>query len=278
MTFSFARMGAVAFGLALMVPQAYAADAKDPVVATVNGSEIHESQLRDVYMGLPPQVQKQVQPRQLVEYAISNKLVTDEARKEKLDSDPEVKKSVKMAEDQFVRAAWQKKKAMSITDDQLKKRYDEWAPTFKPEEQIHAHHILVETEDEAKAIIADLKSGANFEEIAKTKSKDPNAARNGGDLGFFAKAEMIPEFSDAAFALNVGQITQIPVKTHYGYHVIRLDEKRMSSLPAFAEVKEEIRRSMVNQVIQESLKALHDKAKIDIKMADAPASAAPAHQ
>ena len=278
MTFSFARMGAVAFGLALMVPQAYAADAKDPVVATVNGSEIHESQLRDVYMGLPPQVQKQVQPRQLVEYAISNKLVTDEARKEKLDSDPEVKKSVKMAEDQFVRAAWQKKKAMSITDDQLKKRYDEWAPTFKPEEQIHAHHILVETEDEAKAIIADLKSGANFEEIAKTKSKDPNAARNGGDLGFFAKAEMIPEFSDAAFALNMGQITQIPVKTHYGYHVIRLDEKRMSSLPAFAEVKEEIRRSMVNQVIQESLKALHDKAKIDIKMADAPASAAPAHQ
>ena len=136
----------------------------------------------------------------------------------------------------------------------------------------------METEDEAKAIIADLKSGANFEEIAKTKSKDPNAARNGGDLGFFAKAEMIPEFSDAAFALNVGQITQIPVKTHYGYHVIRLDEKRMSSLPAFAEVKEEIRRSMVNQVIQESLKALHDKAKIDIKMADAPASAAPAHQ
>ena len=278
MTFSFARMGAVAFGLALMVPQAYAADAKDPVVATVNGSEIHESQLRDVYMGLPPQVQKQVQPRQLVEYAISNKLVTDEARKEKLDSDPEVKKSVKMAEDQFVRAAWQKKKAMSITDDQLKKRYDEWAPTFKPEEQIHAHHILVETEDEAKAIIADLKSGANFEEIAKTKSKDPNAARNGGDLGFFAKAEMIPEFSDAAFALTMGQITQIPVKTHYGYHVIRLDEKRMSSLPAFAEVKEEIRRSMINQVIQESLKALHDKAKIDIKMADAPASAAPAHQ
>ena len=277
MTFSFARMGAVAFGIALMMPQAYAADAKDTVVATVNGTEIHESQLREVYTGLPQQMQSHVTERQLVDIAINNKLITDDARKENMSSDPEVKKSLKLVEEQFMRQAWLKKHSSAVPDDQVKKRYDELAASFKPEEEIHAHHILVETAEQAKAIIADLQSGGNFEEIAKAKSKDPSAARNGGDLGFFTKAQMVPEFADAAFALSIGQVTAQPVKSQFGYHVIRLDEKRMSTVPPYAEAKEDVRRQLGQQVVQDLLKSVHDKAKIEVKSPDAPAQA-PAKQ
>ena len=271
MTFLPARMGAVALGLALMVSQAQAADS---VVATVNNTEIHESQLREVFAGLPPQVQGRVTPRQLIDIAINNKLIADEARKEKLENDAEVKKSLKMAEEQFIRQAWLKKHSMGVSDDQAKKRYDEMAPNFKPQEEVHAHHVLVETEEQAKAVIADLRSGGNFEEIAKAKSKDPSASRNSGDLGFFSKAQMVPEFADAAFAMKVGEVSAQPVKTQFGWHVIRLDEKRMSSLPAFADVKDEIRREMGQQAVQETVKTLREKAKVDIKVPDAPAPGA----
>jgi peptidyl-prolyl cis-trans isomerase C len=152
----------------------------------------------------------------------------------------------------------------------LKKRYDELSGGYKPHEEIHAHHVLLETEDQAKAVIADLRAGGVFEDVAKAKSKDPSAAQNGGDLGFFAKEQMVPEFSDAATALKVGEVTAQPVKTQFGWHVIRLDEKRMSSVPPFAEAKEDIRRMYIQQSVQDSAKALRAKAKIDVKVTDAP--------
>ena len=274
MTFSFSRMGAVALGITFMVPNAYAAEAKDQVVATVNGTEIHESQLREVYMGLPPQVQGQVGPQQLVDMAINNKLISDDARKEGLANDADVKKSLKLAEEQLMRQAWVKKRTLAVTDAQLKKRYDELAAGYKPQEEVRAHHILLETEEQAKAVIADLRSGGNFEDIAKAKSKDPSASHNGGDLGFFTKAQMVPEFADAAYALKVGDVTAQPVKSQFGYHVIRLDEKRMSSVPSFADAKEDVRRQLGTQAVQDALKALHDKAKIDVKAPEG--AAAPA--
>ena len=286
MTFSFARMGAVALGISLMVPQAYAADKNatpDPVVATVNGTEIRESQLSDVFAALPPQVQQQVNSqgrsalRGLAEMAVNNKLVSDDARKEGLSNDPDLKKALKLAEDQLLRQAWIKKRGdVKVSDDQLKKRYDELVATFKPQEEVRAHHVLLETEDQAKAVIADLRSGGNFEDIAKAKSKDPSAAKNGGDLGFFAKGQMVPEFADAAYALKIGEVSAQPVKTQFGWHVIRVDEKRMSTAPAFADSKEDVRRQIAQQTIQDALKALRDKAKVDIKVSDAPAAAAPA--
>ena len=279
MTFSFARMGAVALGIAVMVPQAYAAD-KDAVVATVNGSEIRESQLREVMASLPPQVQGQASPRQLAEYAVNNKLVTDEARKEGLANDPDLKRALKLAEEQMLRQAWAKKHGeVKVSDEQLKKRSDELVAGYKPQEEVHAHHILVETEDQAKAVIADLRSGGSFEDIAKAKSKDPSASKNGGDLGFFGKGQMVPEFADAAFALKIGEVSAQPVKTQFGWHVIRVDEKRMSTAPNFADSKEDVRRQMAQQSVQDALKSLRDKAKVDIKVSDAPpagAGAAPA--
>ncbi len=274
MTFSLARTGAVALGIVLMVPQAFAAD-KDAVVATVNGSEIHESQLREIVASLPPQVQGQATIRQLAEYAVNNKLVTDDARKEGLGNDPELKKALKLAEEQLLRQAWAKKRASApISDDVLKKRYDELIVGYKPQEEVRAHHILVETEDQAKAIIADLRSGGSFEDIAKAKSKDPSAAKNGGDLGFFSKGQMVPEFADAAYALKIGEVTSQPVKSQFGFHVIRVDEKRMSTAPAFADAKEDVRRQVAQQAVQDQLKALRDKAKVDIKVSDAPPPAA----
>ena len=271
MTFSFARMGAVALGVALLAPQAFAADAKDPVLATVNGTEIHESQIREFAVNIPPQVRAQMGARQIVETVVNIKLMADDARKQHLDNEPEVKKALKVVEDQLLRQAWERKLSTMVTEDQAKKRYDELVPTFKPQEEVHAHHILLETEEQARAVLADLRSGGNFEDLAKQKSKDPSAAQNGGDLGFFAKGMMVPEFADAAFALKPGETSTQPVKTQFGYHIIRADEKRMSSLPAFADVKDDIRRDLGRQAAQEAFKALREKAKVEIKLPEAPA-------
>ncbi len=274
MTFSYARMGAIALGISVMVSQAYAAD-KDAVVAVVNGSEIHESQIREMMATLPADAQGKLTMRQLAEGAVNRKLVADEARKEGLQKDPDLQKAMKNVEDDFLRQAWSKKHgSVNFTDDQLKKRYDELIVNYKPQEEVRAHHILVDSEDAAKAIIADLRNGGNFEEIAKAKSKDPSAQKNSGDLGFFASNHMVPEFAEAAFALKIGEVTQQPVKTQFGYHVIRLDEKRMSTVPPFSDAKEEIRREMSQEAVQAAFKAVHDKAKIEIKVPDtAPAPA-----
>jgi peptidyl-prolyl cis-trans isomerase C len=274
MTFSYARLGAIALGISVMISQAHAAD-KDAVVAVVNGTEIHESQLREMMAQMPADAQGKVSLRQLTEGAVNRKLVADEARKEGLTKDPDLIKAMKSVEDDFLRQAWIKKHGnVPFTDDQMKKRYDELIVNYKPQEEVRAHHILVDSEDQAKAIIADLKNGGNFEEIAKAKSKDPTAQRNSGDLGFFGRAQMVQEFSDAAFGLKIGAVTDHPIKTQFGYHVIRLDEKRMSTVPPFADVKEEIRREMSQEVVQNAFKTLRDKAKVEIKVSDtAPAPA-----
>jgi len=277
MTFSIARLGAIALGIGVMISSAYAAD-KDPVVAVVNGSEIHQSQLQEMMTTIPPEQRGKVTMRQLAEGAVNRKLVADDARKEGLGKDPELQKALKQVEEEFLRQAWIKKRSgVTITDDQMKKRYDELAAGFKPQEEAHAHHILVETEDQAKAIISDLRNGGNFEELAKAKSKDPSAQNNSGDLGFFGHNQMVPEFADATFALKVGEVTQQPVKSKYGWHIIRLDEKRMSTVPPLADVKDEIHHQLSQEAVQEAFKSLRDKAKVDIKVSDSdPLPASPA--
>ena len=132
---------------------------------------------------------------------------------------------------------------------------------MKPEQEIHARHILVDTEDEAKEIQERLKKGEDFATVAKEKSKDPNA--EGGDLGFFARGQMLKPFEDAAFALEVGKISD-PVQTQFGWHIIKVEEKRDRPLPTFDQVKEAIIAQLMQQKAQEAVTGLHDAAKIEV--------------
>ncbi len=142
-----------------------------------------------------------------------------------------------------------------------KKVYEEKISQIKPEQEVRARHILVETEDEAKAILERLKKGEDFATLAKEKSKDSNA--EGGDLGFFTRGQMLKPFEDAAFALDVGKISD-PVQTQFGWHVIKVEEKRDQALPDFDQVKEAIIAQLVQQKAQQVVTELRDAAKIEI--------------
>ncbi len=271
------RRGVLALGLlaGLAITPALAAE-KDPVVAVVNGSDIHLSEVVEFQRNLPPQVAQAPFPA-ILEVLINNRLITDAARKEGLQRDPEVKREVKLAEEGAMRRAWLTKKVRSdITDEALKAQYDQLVATFKPEEEVRARHILVSTEDEAKQVISDLKSGANFEDVAKAKSKDPSAQKNGGDLGFFTKSEMVPAFADAAFALQPGEVSPEPVKTQFGWHIIKVEERRKTTPPTFEQAKPVLREQMSEKIAQQMVGELRAKAKIKVFNPDGSPAAEPA--
>jgi peptidyl-prolyl cis-trans isomerase C len=263
MTFASARSTALALGLltAFALPAA-AAEPKDPVVATVNGTDIHMSQMVDFQRTLPPQLAG-APYEALLDIIVNNQLVFDAAKKERLDADPEVKATMKQLEQKVLRQAWMSHKLRAaITDDVLKARYDEFVRNFKPEEEVHARHILVDNEDLANQIIADLKKGADFAETAKAKSKDPSAQQNGGDLGYFSKGEMVPQFADAAFAMKAGELAAKPVKTQFGWHVIKVEDRRMASPPAFDQAKPMLREQMAETTAEKLVMDLRTKAKV----------------
>ena len=151
---------------------------------------------------------------------------------------------------------------MPCPEDEAKKIYDAKVAGMKPEEEIHARHILVATEAEAKEIQERLKKGEDFATVAKEKSKDPSA--EGGDLGFFGRGQMLKPFEDAAFQLKEGEISN-PVQTQFGWHIIKVEEKRTRPLPTFDQVKDTIVSQLTQQKAKQTLKDLHDAAKIDVK-------------
>ncbi len=128
---------------------------------------------------------------------------------------------------------------------------------------MHARHILVASEDEAKAIIADLKKGAAFDKIAKEKSTDKASGAEGGDLGWFKKSDMVKEFADAAFALNKGELTEAPVKTQFGYHIIMIEDRRKAPPPAFEEMQDQLREELARETVTALLDHLRAAAKIE---------------
>jgi peptidyl-prolyl cis-trans isomerase C len=148
-----------------------------------------------------------------------------------------------------------------LTDDAMHKVYDEAVKGMAPEEEVHARHILVPTEDEAKAIEAELKKGADFAALAKEKSKDPGAAE-GGDLGYFTKDQMVPEFSEAAFKLDKGQISD-PVHTQFGWHIIQVEDKRIKPTPTFDQVKPQLENFVAHKAQAELVENLRKTATIE---------------
>jgi peptidyl-prolyl cis-trans isomerase C len=241
------------------------AAADDPVVARVNGVDIKQSDLdfaaSEVGSRLgnyTPQDRRKV----LLQYVIENELMAGAGQTDNLDKADSFPGRVKYHERRALRDAFFDVKIHdAVTEADAKKIYDEKVSQMKPEQEVHARHILVATEAEAKEIAERLKKGDDFATLAKEKSKDANA--EGGDLGFFARGQMLKPFEEAAFALDVGQISE-PVQTQFGWHIIKVEAKRDQPLPTFDQVKEAIIAQLVQQKGQEVVTGLRDAAKIEV--------------
>ena len=230
-------------------PPAAAALAPDPVLARVNGDEIHASDLAEVAATLPEELRGMPQSMlypMLLDQLVDRRAIVMLARKENLQADPAVQKQIVRATDAALQNALLAREITpALTDDAIKARYGRDYANKPGEEEANAAHILVADEDKAKAIIKQLDAGADFKALATENSTDPSAKGNGGDLGFFKKADMLPEFSDAAFALKPGEITQTPVHTRFGWHVIKLISRRTAPAPVLEAVRDDIRQSLI---------------------------------
>jgi len=265
------RLGLVAalatgcLSVALLYAQPSRADNADPVVAEVNGREIHESDVAMAEQELGPslaQMDPATKHENVVSFLIDLKLAAKVAEDQKLQDTEDFKKRAAFAHDRLLMDGLLAKQGKeAATDDAMKKVYDEAAKQISGEQEVRARHILVETEDEAKQVEEELKKGADFAELAKKKSKDPGAA-DGGDLGFFTKDQMVPEFSAAAFALEPGKISD-PVKSQFGWHVIQVEEKRNRKAPDFAEVKPQIETFVTRKAQADYVTKLRAAAKVE---------------
>jgi peptidyl-prolyl cis-trans isomerase C len=238
----------------------------DPVVATVNGSEIHLSDVQEAVAGLPDEYRNlppQMLFPMLLEQLVDRKAVVMLAEKQGLQNDPLVKKQLARAEDSTLQnALFSRDIGPQVTEAKVKERYEATMANKPGEEEVHARHILVAKEDEAKAIIVELDKGGDFVALAKAHSTDPGAAQ-GGDLGFFKKGDMLPEFSAAAFALKPGEITQTPVHTQYGWHVIKLEERRQAPPPTFEQAHDQLRQEMIQEGVKKVVSQARDGLTIE---------------
>jgi peptidyl-prolyl cis-trans isomerase C len=248
----------------------------DPVIARANGVEIRQSDLalaaEEIGSNMP-QMPPDQKRQYLVTYLADIVVLAQAAEQQKLPDRDDVKHRIQFERNKvLMETLLQNAGEAAQTDDAMHKVYDDAIKQMPPEEEIHARHILVPTEDEAKAIEAELKKGADFATLAKEKSKDPGAA-DGGDLGYFTKDQMVPEFSEAAFKLDKGQVSD-PVKTQFGWHIIKLEDKRTKPTPSFDEVKSQISTYVAHRAQAELVDKLRKTANIE-RLDQPPAAADP---
>ena len=259
-------LGALALAAALMAPAATLRAQDDPVIARANGVDIRQSDLAFAEEEIGGNVPAQMTPEQKREYLITYLtdviVLAQAAEQQRLGDKPEVQRQAAFERNKVLMEALLRNAGKAaLTDDAMHKVYDEAVKKMTNEEEVHARHILVGTEDEAKAIQAQLKGGADFAAIAKEKSKDPGAA-NGGDLGYFTKDQMVPEFAEAAFKLDKGQISD-PVHTQFGWHIIKVEDKRIKPTPTFDQVKSQIENFVAHRAQAELVDNLRKSAKIE---------------
>jgi peptidyl-prolyl cis-trans isomerase C len=250
---------------AAIFSQAPAFAADDPVVATVGSLEIHQSELDLAVQNLDPQLAQLPEEQKKVAAlsgAIDVKLLASGALAEGIKDTEDFKKRMAYIGDRELHNAYFRKHVVdATTPEEVKARYDKEVAGLPKQQEVHARHILVKTEDEAKAVIADLDKGKDFAEIAKEKSQDSNKD-DGGDLGWFGPGRMVPEFEEAAFALDKGQYTKTPVKTQFGFHVIKVEDKRDAAPPPLEQVQDQVKQL----VMRDKYVALIEKAKADQKV------------
>jgi len=260
---SAALTGALAMALLAGLP-ARAEDA-NPVLAKVNGSEIRQSDVALAEEELGPslaQMDPATKKDNVLSFLIDMKIVSKAAEDKKIENNEDFKKRLAFTRSRLLMDSLLATEGKAATTDEaMKKVYDDAAKQISGEQEVHARHILVETEDEAKAVEDELKKGADFAELAKKKSKDPGAS-DGGDLGFFTKDQMVPEFSAVAFALEPGK-TSDPVKSQFGWHVIKVEEKRNRKAPDFDQVKGQIETYVTRKAQADYVAKLREGAKVE---------------
>ncbi|MGN6766371.1 MAG: peptidylprolyl isomerase [Rhizobiaceae bacterium] len=243
----------------------------DTVLAHVNGKPITQADLELAETDLDPQFAK-LSPEQRRAAALSALIeihvMADKAVADGLVKDPEFQRRMELLHERALHSALVDKEVSgSITDADLKKRYDEEMAKQPPVNEVHARHILVKTKEEAEAIIKELDKGGDFQKIAKEKSTDGSAPQ-GGDLGYFTEGQMVPEFAKAAFALPVGKYTEQPVQTQFGWHVIKVEDKRIKQPPSFDQVKDQLRQVVLRDKYFAMVKETRAAAKVDISDPD----------
>ena len=247
------------------------------ILATVNGKNITKQEAETFVNASSPQAHfaglDKSQQDMIVDRLIEKTLFTELAAKEGIDKKPEFQRNMEKIKEELLVNMWMKEQMDNavVSDSEAKAFYDKNIDKFKQKDSVHARHILVKDEKEAQTIIDEMKAlkgdalKAKFIELAKSKSTGPSGPK-GGDLGSFSKGQMVPEFSKAVWALNVGDITTTPVKTQFGYHVIYLEDKKPASSVPYAQVKDKIVASLKQKQfatkVAEVAKELKSKAKI----------------
>jgi peptidyl-prolyl cis-trans isomerase C len=272
------RAGILAAALALLIASGgtLRAQDKDPVVAKVNGIEIHQSDLTiaEEEAGQLPAMSPDAKQDYLVQFMADMILVSKAAEAKKLGDEASFKRRIDFARKKLLmEVLLQSVGKEALTDAEMHKVYDDALKQMGEEKEVHARHILFraaagdekaskEAEDKLKAVIVRLKKGEDFAKVASELTEDPSGKANGGDLGFFSKEQMVPEFSDAAFALEPGKISE-PIKTQFGWHVIKVEEKRVKPAPKFEEVKAQIEQYVVRKAQADLVTKLRAEAKIE---------------
>jgi peptidyl-prolyl cis-trans isomerase C len=269
---SLAAIGAATMMFASSVTaQTDTATAANTVVATVNGVKILRSDVEAARSQLPEQYRKLpmdqlYQP--ILNQLVRTKVLSAQARADKLHETEGYKRRVALIAERMLEEELLKKTIdEKVTDEALQARYDKTSGSFPTKEEIRARHILVKTEAEADAIIKELTGGADFAKLAAEKSIGPSKA-NGGDLNYFSKGQMVPPFEEAAFALAKGEFTRSAVKSPFGWHVIKLEDKRPSKPPSFEESRDRLSQELSQEFAEQLVRGLTEKAKIERFEAD----------
>lgn len=243
-----------------------AAAAPDPnaVVVKIGNGTITEADINFAAEDLGQDLNN-VPPQQrrafLVAVLIDMRVMADAARADKLDQTDLFKKRLGYLEDRSLRRAYfTDKVANKVTDKEIQAAYDKFVANFKPQEEVRARHILVSTKEDALAVKKEIEGGKPFEVVALEKSQD-STAQNGGDLGYFTRGQMVKPFEEAAFALKVGELSD-PVQTQYGWHIIKLEDKRMTSPPPLAQVQAQIQQQLMIAAFQTEMDKLKKNVKI----------------
>jgi len=263
-----ARAFGAAAAAALLVCGAMSAWSQDsdPVVAKVNGVEIRQSDLalaeEDIGQNAPP-MPDEAKRDYLVAYIADILLVAKAAEGKKVTDSKDFKTRLAFVRNKLLMEQMLQSEAKAaVSDASLRKVYDEAVKQIANEQEVRARHILVPTENEAKAVLAELQKGTDFAELAKQRSKDPAAAAQGGDLGYFTKEQMVPEFADVAFKLEKGQLSE-PVKTQFGWHILQVQDKRSKPAPEFEQVKDQVETFVMRRAQAEFVTKLREGAKIE---------------
>lgn len=249
-------------------PAAAAAVDPNAIVATINGQNVTEADislaeqdLGQQFGNLPPEQRRAAALSSIIEI----RLMAAQAVEKGLDKDADFQRRLAFLDQRALHGELvEKEVAGKITDDEIRARYDKEIAAQKPVNEVHARHILVKTKEEADAIIKKLDGGDDFQKLANDNTTDPSGKTSGGDLGFFGPGQMVPEFEKAALALEIGAYTKAPVQTQFGWHVIKVEDKRSQQPPAFDAVKEQVRSLLIREKYIELVKQVRTAGKIEI--------------